>query len=321
MVVQRLVDAYIIGLGEGADNSSQRRDLVASITSGDASLLELVQALGAYLSSDESGRRSRGMRTLSEILGDLPASAVPAQATAKLAQFFSARLADATCAPYTLASIVALQRLASLSDQCVVDILRALFKEVHVQSFQQSTRSDAYRLLDLAIESHPAAVKALGDDFVLGFAQILDGEKDPRALAAAFQTIPRLVALVDIKNHAEDLFDVVFCYFPITFKHRDGDPSTVSPESLKAALRAVITCSPYFGPMAVKPLVEKTTATSVSAKVDAYETLTAAARAYDPAVFGPELEALVEQIREDVVMASDDAVVNAALDTLEAVYG
>ncbi|KAJ2790724.1 hypothetical protein H4R21_006453, partial [Coemansia helicoidea] len=33
------------------------------------------------------------------------------------------------------------------------------------------------------------------------------------------------------------------------------------------------------------------------------------------------LEALVEQIREDVVMSSDDAVVNAALNTLEAVYG
>ncbi|KAJ2760039.1 hypothetical protein IWQ56_005584, partial [Coemansia nantahalensis] len=318
MGVQRLVDAYIIGLGEGADNSSQRRDLVASIADGDASLLELVQALSAYLTSDEGGQRSRGMRTLAEVLCDLPGSAVPAQATAKLAEFFGARLADATCVPYTLASVLALQRLASLPDRCVVDLLRALFKEVHVQSFQQSTRADAYRLLDLAIEAHPAAVRALGSDFVLGFAQILDGEKDPRALAAAFQTIPRLVALVDIKSHAEDLFDVVFCYFPITFKHREGDPPTVSPESLKTALRAVITCSAHFGPMAVRPLVEKTAAAGVSAKVDAYETLTAAAGAYDPAVFGPELEALVEQIREDVVLSSDDAVVNAALNTLEA---
>ncbi|KAJ1728308.1 hypothetical protein LPJ61_004100, partial [Coemansia biformis] len=321
MGVQRLVDAYIIGLGEGADNSSLRRDLVANIASGDASLLELVQALGAYLASEESGRRSRGMRMLSEVLDGLPASAIPAQATTKLAQFFSARLADATCVPYTLTSIIALQRLASLTDKCVVDILRALFQEVHVQSFQQSTRSEVYRLLGLIVENHPAAAKAMGDDFVLGFAQILDGEKDPRSLMTAFQTIPQLVGLVDIKNHAEDLFDVVFCYFPITFKHREGDPSTISPEALKAALRTVITCSPYFGPMAVKPLVEKTTASSVSAKVDAYETLAAATRAYDPTVFKPVLEPLVEQIREDVVMSSDDAVVDAALDALEAVYG
>ncbi|KAJ2785960.1 hypothetical protein H4R18_000175 [Coemansia javaensis] len=320
MSVQRLVDAYIIGLGDGADNGGVRRALVEHITSGDASLLELVQALGAYLASEEGGRRSRGMRVLAEVLADLPPSAIPAQATAKLAQFFGARLSDATCVPYTLPSIIALLRLPSFTAQCVADVLGALFKDVHVQSFQQSTRCDVYRLLDLAVQDHPDAVKAMGSGFVLGFAQILDGEKDPRALMAAFQAIPRLVALVDIRDNAEDLFDVVFCYFPITFKHRDGDPSAISPESLKAALRAVITCSPYFGGMATKPLVEKTAATSTSAKIDAYETLAAAARVYSPDVLRPEMEALVEQIREDVIMASDDAVASAALATLEAVY-
>ncbi|KAJ2739420.1 hypothetical protein H4R23_000481 [Coemansia sp. Cherry 401B] len=320
MDIQRIVDAYIIGLGDNADNTSLRQTLVDHIVKGDTSLLELVQALGLYLASEEASSRSKGAHVLSDVLIDLPSSAVPAQATTKLVQFFCSRMADATCVPYGLTSISALQRLPSFTDQCAIDALRALFKEVHVQSFQHTTRSTAYTLLDLLVQNRPQAVKTMGDDVVLGFAQMLDGEKDPRSLMIAFQIIPKLAELVDLKANAEDIFDVIFCYFPITFKNRDGDPSTISPEALKSALRAAITCSPHFGDMAIKPLVEKTTAASPSVKIDAYETLTAATRVYSPEVFKSELEALVEQIREDVVMAPDDKVVSAALDALEAVY-
>ncbi|KAJ2615147.1 hypothetical protein H4S08_001380 [Coemansia sp. RSA 1365] len=320
MLVQRLVDAYIIGLEDNADNSTLRQTLVTHISNGDISLLELVQALGSYLSSEEAGRRSKGAHVLADVLTDLPADSIPPQATEKLARFFAARLADSPCVPHALPSIIALQGLDSFTDQCAVDVLNALFKEVHVQSFQHSTRSEAYRLLDLIIDNRKTVVKSMGDDFVLGFAQMLDGEKDPRSLMVAFQIIPKLAKLVNIKNNAEDLFDVIFCYFPITFKHRESDPSSISPDALKSALRAAITCSPYFGDMAIKPLIEKTTAASMSVKIDTYETLSAAAPVYDPEVLKPDMEVLIEQIREDVIMASDEAVVSAALGTLEAMY-
>ncbi|KAJ2001667.1 hypothetical protein GGI04_001357 [Coemansia thaxteri] len=321
MEVQRLVDAYIIGLGDNADNAELCKTLVTYINSGDISLLELVQALGVYLASEEAGRRSKGVNVLSDVLVDLPADAIPAAATARLVQFFSARLADATCVPHILTATLALMRLPSFTDLFAAEILGALFKEVHVQSFQYSTRRASYQLVELALQSYPAAVTKMGDGFVLGFAQVLDGEKDPRALMLAFQIIPKIASMIDIKRHAEDLFDVIFCYFPITFKHREGDPSAVSPESLKSALRAAITCSPYFGEMAIKPLIEKTTAAAASVKVDALETLAAGALAYSPEVFKAEMEVLVEQIREDVMMAANESVVNAALTTLEAIYG
>ncbi|KAJ1964135.1 hypothetical protein GGI12_001619 [Dipsacomyces acuminosporus] len=320
MEVQRLVDAYIIGLGDNSDNTELLAALVSRISGGDISLLELVQALGSYLGSDEATRRSRGTHVLSDVLGDLPEDAIPARATEMLVQFFCARLADAICVPQILTAVLALLRLSSFSDQHAVYIATALFKEVHLQSFQHSTRSAAYRVLDLILQSHPEAVRRIGDDFVLGFAQMLDGEKDPRSLMVAFNIIPRIVELVDIKRHAEDLFDVIFCYFPITFKHRDGDPSSISPESLKKALRACVTCSPYFGEMAVTPLVNKLTSSITSVKIDSLETLTAGARTFDPAAFKPEINTLVDQIREEVVMAADEAVVAAALETLEAVY-
>ncbi|KAJ2091856.1 hypothetical protein IW138_001545 [Coemansia sp. RSA 986] len=321
MDVQRLVDAYVIGLGDDSDNSSLLQTLSQRIVSGDMSLLELVQALGPYLASEEASRRSRGIHVLSDVLNDIPQDAIPAQAAAKLTEFFCARLSDATCVPRVLTSIGALLRLPSFTDQLTIGFLNELFKEVHVQSFQHSTRSTAYQLLDLAIQRRSDAIKSMGDNFVLGFAQMLDGEKDPRSLIVAFQTIPKIVDLVDVKNNAEDLFDVIFCYFPITFKHRDNDPSAITPESLKFALRTALTCTPYFGSLAVKQLANKTSATSASAKIDAFETLVAGTRVYSPDDFRPELELLVEQIREDVVMAANDSVVDAALDALEAIYG
>ncbi|KAJ2559007.1 hypothetical protein EV175_000542 [Coemansia sp. RSA 1933] len=321
MDVKRLVDAYVLGLGDNSDNADLLQTLSQRIVSGDTSLLELVQALGSYLASDEASRRSRGIHVLSDVLNDIPQDAIPAQAATKLTEFFCARLSDATCVPHILTSIGALFCLPSFTDQLTVAFLNELFKEVHVQSFQHSTRSTAYQLLDTAIQKHPNAIWTMGDNFVLGFAQMLDGEKDPRSLIVAFQTIPKIVDLVDVKNNAEDLFDVIFCYFPITFKHRDGDPSAITPEALKLALRTALTCTPYFGSLAVKQLVNKTSATSASAKIDAFETLVAGAQVYSPDVFTPELEILVEQIREDVIMASNDSVVDAALNALEAIYG
>ncbi|KAJ1931570.1 hypothetical protein FBU59_006663, partial [Linderina macrospora] len=299
MDLQRVVDAYVIGIGESQDNTELLNTLVTHISSGDTSLLELVQALGDYLASDEATRRSRGTHILSDVLNELPSAAVPARATTMLTQFFCARLGDATCVPQTLRALMALLKLPAFTSQYAVDVVSALFKEVHVQSFQQSTRSAAYHLLKGVVDGYPKAVQSIGDDFVLGFAQALDGEKDPRSLMVAFELVPQIIELVDIKKYAEDLFDVVFCYFPITFKNRDDDPSAISPDALKKALRACIAGSPYFGELAIKPLVSKTTATSVSAKIDAYETLTAGARVYEPKVFQPRMEALVDQIREE----------------------
>lgn len=321
MDIQRLVDAYIVGLNDGADNTEIRQKLVTDISVGDASLLELVQALGSYLASDEASRRSNGIQALSDLLNDLPKDAIPQQAIVKLISFFSSRLSDATCVPHILTALIALLRLPTFQDQYSVEVLRSLFQEVHVQSFQYSTRSIAYQLIELVIGQHSGAVKQMGNDFVLGFAQMLDGEKDPRSLSVAFKIIPQVAQLVDIKSSVEDLFDVLFCYFPITFKHREGDPSAISPASLKTALREALTCSPDFGDYLVKPLVEKTSATASSVKIDAYDTLTAGAKVYRSSAFEPAMEALVDQIREDTVMAADEAVVSAALDTLEEIYG
>jgi DNA repair/transcription protein MET18/MMS19 len=86
----------------------------------------------------------------------------------------------------------------------------------------------------------------MGDQFLSGYIALADGEKDPRNLMSAF-AIARVLALeFDISNKFEarftslalqDLFNIIFCYFPITFRVPANDPYGITSEDLKNALR------------------------------------------------------------------------------------
>ena len=97
-------------------------------------------------------------------------------------------------------------------------------------------------------------LKSMGDRFLSGYIALADGEKDPRNLMIAF-ALARVLALeFDISNKFEarftslsllihidialqDLFNIIFCYFPITFRAPANDPYGVTSEDLKKALQ------------------------------------------------------------------------------------
>lgn len=93
----------------------------------------------------------------------------------------------------------------------------------------------------------------MGDRFLSSYIALADGEKDPRNLMIAF-SIARVLAIeFDISNKFEvrsapltltvtdvvmqDLFNITFCYFPITFRAPENDPYGITPEDLKKTLR------------------------------------------------------------------------------------
>jgi DNA repair/transcription protein MET18/MMS19 len=71
----------------------------------------------------------------------------------------------------------------------------------------------------------------------------------------------------DIEGATEDLFDISFCYFPITFTPPPDDPYGISSEELQVALRRVLAANPHFGPLALPLILDKLSASSKSAKV------------------------------------------------------
>jgi DNA repair/transcription protein MET18/MMS19 len=71
----------------------------------------------------------------------------------------------------------------------------------------------------------------------------MEGEKDPRCLILCLRVLRRLQkALPEAADeHAETVFDVTACYFPITFTPPPNDPYGITPEMLAAALQDVLT--------------------------------------------------------------------------------
>lgn len=109
-------------------------------------------------------------------------------------------------------------------------------------------------ILSLEDPQQSTVLKSMGDQFLSGYIALADGEKDPRNLMIAF-AIARVLALeFDISNKIEarftslalpthidislqGLFNIIFCYFPITFRAPANDPYGITPEDLKNALR------------------------------------------------------------------------------------
>lgn len=81
------------------------------------------------------------------------------------------------------------------------------------------------------------ALKSINNELVFGYCRLMDGEKDPRNLMIAFDIIRNIIQNFDISAHVEDLFEVTFCYFPITFKPPQDDPYGITAEDLKVSLR------------------------------------------------------------------------------------
>ena len=94
----------------------------------------------------------------------------------------------------------------------------------------------------------------MGKEFITGYTSFIDGEKDPRNLLLAF-SMDRVICIeFDISEHIEvnnlilllnyfsynafkEMFNIIFCYFPITFRPPADDPYGITPEELRAALR------------------------------------------------------------------------------------
>lgn len=53
------------------------------------------------------------------------------------------------------------------------------------------------------------------------------------------------------------MFDITFCYFPITFRPPPNDPYGITSDDLKKALRSCMSASPYFAKLALPLFLEK----------------------------------------------------------------
>ena len=194
-----------------------------------------------------------------------------------------------------------------------VAICRTLFREVNVRACEQPLRSSVFQLLEM-VATTPAHVRALlglpagaepyALDFAAGFAQAMEGEKDPRCLlvclrcAAALLSAPLGEATAQL---AEELFEVTACYFPITFTPPPNDPHGITREALSTALARVFGAAPRLAPHALPLMLEKLGSSAPDAKREALRTLRLCAAGFGVEGLTPSLVDVAASLRKELV--------------------
>ncbi|KIR60191.1 DNA repair/transcription protein MET18/MMS19 [Cryptococcus bacillisporus CA1873] len=312
MDVDRLVRTHV----STADlNPSQ--ELVQGVNSGQIQLLQVVKALGEYLTSTEDDVRLKGLTFLTNLLSVIIPGKINRQATTTLTNFYMSKLDDFDSLPPALNGLTTLSKLTTFDDTAAVDVYKRVVEDVNIKAYAQSTRHLVYVLFDSLLATHRDALKKMGTPFINSYTKIVDGEKDPRNLMLLF-SIDRVILLeFDVKDHIEDFFDITFCYFPITFRPPPNDPYGITADDLKLALRECMASNPYFAKMALPLFLEKfATATGATMK-DLMLTMAACFPTYGADAVNERSKELWEGIKTEILYSSDSTIEVAALSALE----
>ncbi|KAI6008968.1 Dos2-interacting transcription regulator of RNA-Pol-II-domain-containing protein [Pisolithus marmoratus] len=194
----------------------------------------------------------------------------------------------------------------------------SIFTHVKMRVLVQSTRFFIFNTINTLLKSHLDDLKAMGDQFVSGYATLASGEKDPRNLTVAFAIALVILTEFDISKHVEDYFDITFCYFPITFRPPPNDPYGISADDLESSLLPCLSATPAFGHLGVPLFLEKLTTGSPVTKRDTLRAMSLCLPAYGSSVareFGPKIWSA---LKLEIFQPVDAATEKAALDTLQA---
>jgi DNA repair/transcription protein MET18/MMS19 len=342
---QTLVNQFCSVDSDDAVQQSALDRVERGVVSGRVSVVDVVRLLAEPLTSSDDVTRARGTELLAACVEACAAQSVPDAHVAVLLQFFVARVDDYNGVEGVLRGLVALwkrQSPVTRDGVAACATARAMFNNVRVQALPQHVRLDALRLCELLLECVDVRDE-LGGEFVHGLVQAIDGEKDPRNLLIAFALVARVMQapVRDWKRYAEDLFEVLACYFPITFRHHADDPDAVTQDQLVVALRHCLThCSlaSFVVPFLLEKLEDAVPGTQREcvvtlveclrrAKADGGDASTIAARGEPPAT-DEAGQVLVEGITEvhaaaigsaiaaQIVAARDTALVDCCVDSV-----
>nr|ODN91252.1 DNA repair/transcription protein MET18/MMS19 [Cryptococcus depauperatus CBS 7841] len=335
MEVERLVRTQI-----STTDLDPPRELVQGVNNGEVQLLQVVKALGEFLTSQEDGTRLNvidkkelGLMFLTNLLDAISRPKVTRQASmligyrptrspltmkaTTLVQFYLSKLDDFDSLPPALNGLTVLSKLATFDDAMAVEVYHAIVENINIKAYVQATRHLVYVLFDSLLTSHRNALKKMGSAFINSYIKMVDGEKDPRNLMLLF-SLDRIILLeFDVHDHIEDFFDVTFCYFPISFRPPPNDPYGITADDLKVALRECMSASPYFAKMALPLFLEKFATATGPAMKDLMLSMAACFPTYGADALIERAAELWEGIKTEILYSSDQSVESAALTALE----
>jgi DNA repair/transcription protein MET18/MMS19 len=151
------------------------------------------------------------------------------------------------------------------------------------------------------------------------FITYFEGEKDPRNLMMIFSLLQVPMVEWDVQAHAQDLFEAVFNYFPITFKPPPDDPYGITAQDLKDRLRDCIAANSEFAPHAFPALLDKLDSSSMNTKRDSVQAIQACALTYGVNTINLYSVTLWDALKFEVLNVQEEDIAEEALKALAAI--
>ncbi|KAF5377797.1 hypothetical protein D9757_008093 [Collybiopsis confluens] len=266
-----------------------------------------------------ANKRSRFtcVELLSAVLSRCPADKLNRQAAKVLTTFYCSKMEDTETVVPALKGLASLTKLPSSTSEDVPNILDAIFEHVKMKGLVQSVRFQVFTIIDTLLARHRDAFKTINDSFLGRYIALVEGEKDPRNLLLAFAIARVLLIEFDITNFFESLFNITFCYFPITFRPPPNDPYGISTDDLRQALRGCLNATPSFGPLAIPVFLEKLAAGSPTTKRDTLQSMSLCFPVYGSALARSHARQLWNALKLEIFQPTDPITEEFALKTTQ----
>lgn len=177
-------------------------------------------------------------------------------------------------------------------------------------------------MVDTLMAKYRGALRAHQEsrpDFMSRFIAYFDGEKDPRNLMVVFSILRVPMTEWNIGADAQELFDAVFNYFPITFRPPPDDPYGITAQDLKDRLKDCISSTADFAPYAFPALLDKLDSTSMNTKRDVLQTITASVTEYGPPTVSLYSITLWDTLKFEILNVQEEDLAQEALSGLAAI--
>lgn len=291
------------------------QQVIQSIQIERASLVDVVRLLGAYLVTEDDVPRCRSISFLAELIIQAPSLIDREEDVHYLAEFFTSRLMDWPALHGALKGCHAIVSSSRVTEEDSVSMLQTLNDGVYVRSLSVKDRSLALRVIHKIVTVYGESALNAGIDLAELVIVSIDGEKDPLCLLDGFKTAQVVLHTFlvlgahslhrDMMNAAtEEMFDILSCYFPVSFTPPDHDQS-ITRDDIAHALESTLLTWPGFHASVLDLVEEKMSSIVKQAKIDSIHMLKSISY-INQEIISNESRRIWNMLRPELMIASFD---------------